>query len=69
MMRTYCNPEELPLLLRITDLMCVLNVGRNTAYNLVNSGQVQSIRVGTQIRIPKEAVLAFMSCTESCMFS
>ena len=65
MMQTYHTPEDLPLILRIEDLMKVLDIGRNTAYELVRSGQVQSIRVGTQIRIPKHAVLRFLAFPES----
>lgn len=58
---TYRTPDDLPLILRIEDLMKVLDIGRNTAYELVRSGQVQSIRVGNQIRIPKYAVLKFLA--------
>ncbi len=57
----YHSAEELPLVLRVEDLMPVLNVGRNTAYALVRSGQIRSIHIGNQIRIPREAVVAFLS--------
>lgn len=53
--------SELPLALHVEDLMPVLDIGRNTAYELVRSGQIRSIRVGRQIRIPKEALLEFLS--------
>ena len=49
----YRSFEELPLTLRVEDLMPILKIGRNTAYELVRSGQMKSIRVGRQIRIPK----------------
>lgn len=65
MSQTYYTPDDLPLILRIEDLMNVLDIGRNTAYELVRSGRVQSIRVGSQIRIPKHAVLKFLSCPEA----
>ena len=65
MIQTYYTPDDLPLILRIEDLMKVLDIGRNTAYELVRSGQVQSIRVGNQIRIPKHAVLKFLSVPEA----
>lgn len=54
------SPEDLPLILRINDLMRVLDIGRNTAYDLVRSGRIYSVRIGNQIRIPKQAVLAFL---------
>lgn len=56
----YCSFDELPLTLRVEDLMPILNIGRNTAYELVRSGQIQSIRIGKQIRIPKENLHRFL---------
>ena len=53
--------DELPLVLRVEDLMPVLDIGRNTAYALVRSGQIRSIKVGRQIRIPRNAVIEFLS--------
>lgn len=57
----YRSLEELPLVLRVEDLMSVLDIGRNTAYELVRSGQIDSIRVGRQLRITKQALVAFMN--------
>ena len=57
----YRSLEELPLVLRVEDLMSVLDIGRNTAYELVRSGQIESIRVGRQLRITKQALVAFMN--------
>ena len=59
--KRYCSVEELPLILTVEDLMPVLCIGRNAAYNLVRSGQIQSFRIGHQIRIPREAVVKFIS--------
>lgn len=53
--------ESLPLTLRVEDLMPILNIGRNTAYELVRSGQIKSFHIGRQLRIPKESVVAFLS--------
>ena len=52
--------DDLPLALRVEDLMPILGIGRNTAYELVRSGQIRSIRVGRKIRVPKDAVGAFL---------
>lgn len=57
----YCSFDELPLTLRVEDLMPILNIGRNTAYELVRSGQIRSIRIGRQLRIPKEAVQEYLT--------
>lgn len=52
--------ESLPLALRVEDLMPILGIGRNTAYELVRSGQIRSIRIGRKIRIPRNAVAEFL---------
>ena len=56
----YRSFDDLPLTLRVEDLMPILGVGRNTAYELVRSRQIRSIRIGRQIRIPKGAVLEYL---------
>ncbi|MEY8232278.1 helix-turn-helix domain-containing protein [Oscillospiraceae bacterium 50-16] len=52
--------EELPLVLRVEDLMPILGIGRSNAYALVRSGQVRSVRIGHQFRIPREAIQEFL---------
>ncbi len=56
----YHTYDELPLTLRVEDLMPVLGIGRNTAYELVRSGQIRSLRIKNRIRIPKEEVIRFL---------
>ena len=56
--------HELPVTLRVEDLMPLLGIGRNSAYELIRSGQIRSIRVGRQIRIPREALLEFLNGRE-----
>lgn len=56
----YRSLDELPLVLHVEDLMPILGIGRNTAYELVRSGQIRSIRVGRQLRVPKDAVIDFL---------
>ncbi|MDO4175124.1 MAG: helix-turn-helix domain-containing protein [Eubacteriales bacterium] len=34
-------------------------MGRNAAYQLVNTGQIRSIRIGRTIRIPQAALLEY----------
>ena len=57
----YHSLDDLPVTLRVEDLMPILGIGRNTAYELVRSGKLRSIRVGRQIRIPKAEVLRFLN--------
>ena len=57
----YHSLDDLPMTLRVEELMPILGIGRNTAYELVRSGRLRSIRVGRQIRIPKAEVLRFLN--------
>ena len=56
----YRSLDELPLALRVEDLMPILGIGRNTAYELVRSGQIRSFKIGRQIRVPRDAVVEFL---------
>lgn len=60
-MTKYYSYDELPLLMSVEELMPVLGIGRSTAYELVRSGQIFSIRVGRQFRIPKQALMDFIN--------
>lgn len=57
----YTDISQLPLVLTIDDLISVLHIGRNKAYDLVKSKQIQSIKVGKQIRIPRAALEHYLS--------
>lgn len=56
----YCNLQDLPMTLRVEGLMPILGIGRNTAYELIRSGQTRSVRIGRRIRIPRDALLEFL---------
>ena len=56
----YRSLDDLPMTLRVEELMPILGIGRNTAYELIRSGQIRSIRIGRQIRIPRDALLEFL---------
>lgn len=60
----YRSLDDLPVTLRVEELMKLLDIGRNTAYELVRSGRLRSIRVGRQVRIPKNALIEFLENTE-----
>jgi len=53
--------EKLPLTLRVDDLMPILGIGRNTAYRLVRTSEIRSIRIGRQIRIPRQFLIDFLN--------
>lgn len=56
----YRDLHDLPVTLWVEDLMAILGIGRNTAYELIRSGQIRSVRIGRQIRIPRDALLEFL---------
>ena len=55
--------KDLPLVLKVEDLMQVLSIGRNTAYRLVRSGKIYSVRVGRSFRIPRDALEEYLRKT------
>ena len=57
----YRSYDELPLTLRVEDLTSILDIGRNTAYELVRCKKIRSIRIGKQLRIPKDALVEYLS--------
>lgn len=58
---TVSSVEDLPLTLTVEDLMKVLGIGRNTAYKLIKSKAIFSIKVGHQLRIPKQSLIKYMT--------
>ncbi|MCS7460203.1 helix-turn-helix domain-containing protein [Paenibacillus doosanensis] len=40
----------------VEELMAILFIGRNKAYELLKSGQIQSFKVGRAYRIPKACI-------------
>ena len=61
----YRSYDELPLTLRVEDLMPILGIGRNTAYELVRSKQIFIVKIGRQLRIPKQALIDYLTSSRS----
>ena len=61
----YRSYDELPLTLRVEDLMPILGIGRNTAYELVRSKQIYSVKIGRQMLIPKQALIDYLTSSRS----
>lgn len=53
--------DQPPVVLKVEDLAKVLSIGLNSAYELVRSGQVRSVKVGRIYRIPKSAVDEYLN--------
>ena len=54
------NTDDLPLVLTISEISKILGIGKNTAYDLIRSGAIKSVRVGRQIRVSKSAFLELL---------
>ena len=53
--------DRLPLVLSVSQVAQILSLGRDTTYGLVRSGHIRSVRVGRQYRVPKAAVMEYLS--------
>ena len=51
-----CFEEKKNKVFTIEDLMDYLSIGKTTAYKLLRTGKIQTLRIGRLYRIPKKAV-------------
>mgnify|MGYP002796369216 FL=1 len=60
--KRYTSFDELPLTLTVPEVAEVLDIGRNTAYEIVRSGDMPSRRIGKrgQIRVLKYDLERYM---------
>ena len=56
----YHDIEQLQSIMLPDELADVLQIGRNSVYELLHSGKIKSFRIGHQIRISKAALLQFV---------
>jgi excisionase family DNA binding protein len=56
---------NLPDVLTVRELAAFLRIGKNQAYDLVNSGTIAACRVGTAIRVPRAAVERWMNAQDA----
>lgn len=69
--------ENYPDVVTVDDLTKMLGIGRNTAYRLVNEGEIKTLRIGRKILIPKCNIVNFINspshyvnmCYNSCVNS
>ena len=61
---------QYPDVVTIQQVMEMLNIGKNKAYELIQNGTIQTVRIGKKYIIPKVAVIQFLSRaylkTKSC---
>jgi excisionase family DNA binding protein len=51
----------LPEVLTVSEAAAILRVGRNQLYQAVTRGELNAIRIGRSIRIPKQALLDLLA--------
>lgn len=59
--KEYTSIDQLPLVLTVDQLAAVLGIGINSAYQLVRSGRVGSLRIGRQYKIPRNALETYLA--------
>ena len=53
--------NDLPIVLTVSQVAQVLNLGRETTYDLVRSGRIHSFRAGRQYRVTKAALMEYLA--------
>lgn len=57
----YTNYADLPLVLTVGQVSKILGIGRSKAYEIVRAGKIRNVRIGHNIRIPKAALVEYLS--------
>ncbi|MCL2020414.1 MAG: helix-turn-helix domain-containing protein [Oscillospiraceae bacterium] len=52
--------SDFPDVMSVDDLCHALNIGKNTAYKLLNKGDIKSVRIGKTHKIPKSRVINYI---------
>ncbi|MCQ2470728.1 MAG: helix-turn-helix domain-containing protein [Clostridia bacterium] len=53
--------SEYPDVVTVDDLQKMLKIGRNSAYDILKSGLIKTIKVGKRYIIPKQSVINFLA--------
>lgn len=52
--------DTMPLVLTVPEAAKLLRIGLNSTYDLVRCGAIRSLRIGRQLRIPRQAILDYL---------
>lgn len=55
------NANEIALVLTVEDLARILAISKNTAYELVRSRKIHSVKIGRTYRIPRSALEDYLN--------
>lgn len=53
--------KRCPDIMSVRDIQNILHIGRSKAYDLLKSGELRALRIGTKYRIPKAYLLDFLN--------
>lgn len=59
------NETMTPLVYKPEELIRILGISRNTVYELLRSGRIRSIKVGTRYLVPHDALEVFLNVKET----
>ena len=48
-------------ILTVDELCEVLKIGKNTAYSLLKTGEIKSVKIGRIYKIPKKSVIKYLN--------
>jgi excisionase family DNA binding protein len=51
------RPDDTPLLLKAEDVARLLGIGRTKVYEMMASGELPVVRIGTAVRVPRQRLL------------
>jgi len=56
--------QDIVQVLKVDELSRILSIGRNSAYELVLSGKIRSVKIGRTYHIPRSAVEDYLNGTD-----
>ena len=55
--------QTLPATLTVPEVSEFLRIGRNSTYQLIRCGKIRSLKIGRQLRVPRQAILDYLAGT------
>lgn len=52
---------DYPDIVTVKQLQVMLGVSRHLAYKLINNGEIQAVKIGSALKIPKVSVINFVT--------
>lgn len=56
----YDNFDSMPLVLEVSDISDTLKIGRNKAYELVNTGEIKAVKIGNHYKVLRDSFIDFI---------